>query len=318
MRSIWGTVHPFLSLAACLSLLFCAPAKPPVVRAPPTANQGRAPRVGLALGGGGARGFAEIGVLRVLEQEKIPIDVVVGTSVGSLVGALYADSKSVLDAEFLAVGITEEDLFDYKVLSLFSGGLVKGEKLENLLNTVLKHKTIESLPVPFAAVAVDLKTGQAVAFEHGSIAKAVHASAAIPGVFVPVAWGGTTFVDGGAVDPIPVDVARRKGADVVIAVAIPRPAPKEAPENPVEVAYYSMLLMSGEIARCRAKEADVVLWPDVGDVSFNDFSQKKRLIEAGEAVARRAMPEIRAAIEEKARRMGSDRTVRGSGDQVVR
>jgi NTE family protein len=286
--------------AALASLLACGPKGLPVSAPPLSKAPARAPKVALVLGGGGARGFAEIGVLRVFEQEKIPVDMVVGTSVGSLIGALYCDTGRVLDAEFLAVGIQQEDLFDYKALALLSGGFVKGERLERYLDTHLKHKTIEGLAVPFAAVAVDLKTGQPVAFERGSVAQAVHASCAIPGVFVPVEFGGSTYVDGGIVDPIPADFARQKGADVVIAVAIPKSLPKQVPNNTLELVHYSVTLMQAEIGRLRAKEADLVIYPDVGSLGFTDFSQKKQLMEAGEEAARRALPAIRAAISAKA------------------
>jgi len=258
--------------------------------------------VGLALGGGGARGFSEIGVLRVLEQEKIPIDLVVGTSVGSFIGALYADTGRVLDAEFLAVTVEEEDLFDFRWLSFFSGGFVKGEKLREFLDTHLKNKAIEAFAVPYAAVTVELRTGRAVAFDKGPVAEAVHASCAIPGVFVPVQIAGTTYVDGGVADPVPVDFARARGADVVIAVAIPHQVPTAAPTNPLQVAYHSVTIMSGEIARLRAREADVVISPKVGDIAYDDFTKKKELIEAGEAAAREALPAIHAAIEAKTKR----------------
>ena len=259
------------------------------------------PTIGLALGGGGARGFAEIGVLRVLEQEKIPIDLVVGTSVGSLIGAFYADTGSVLDAEFLAVTVEEEDLFDYGALAFFSGGLVKGERLERFLTTHLKHRTIEEMAVRFAAVATELRTGKTVAFERGAIAPAVHASCAIPGVFVPVQIGGVTYVDGGVTNPIPADIARAMGAHIVIAVAIPAAVPEDVPQNPVAVAYHSTTIMAGEIGRLRAREADVVIEPDVGDVAYDDFSLKKRLIADGEAAARAALPAIRREIWDRTR-----------------
>lgn len=264
------------------------------------------PRVGLALGGGGARGFAQIGVLRVLEAEKIPIDVVTGTSVGSLIGALYADAGSAEGMEKLALWLDEEDLFDYGLLSVFSGGFIKGERLEAFVTTRLRHRTIESLPVPFAAVAADLRTGKAVAFERGAVARAVHASSAIPGVFVPVEIGGRTFVDGGVVNPVPADVARRKGADVVIAVAVPPAVPPNAPSTPFEIAFHAVTIMSAEIGRLCANDADVLIRPDVGDVAYDDFSQKRRLIEAGAAAARRALPAIRAAIAAKTRRVPVD------------
>ncbi len=283
-------------------LLACATQQQPAV-IPPVAMREIPPKVGLALGGGGARGFSEIGVLRVLEQEKIPVSFVAGTSVGSLVGALYADTGKVLDAEFQAVAMQEEDIFDYQALALLSGGLVKGERLEKFLDTRLQHKTIEAMKVPYAAVAVDLLAGKAVAFERGSVARAVHASAAVPGVFVPVEFGGKIYVDGGVTDPVPVDVARRMGADVVIAVSIPEGAPKDRPANPVEVALHAIAIMSSELGALMAKDADVVISPDVAGVAFDDFTQKKRLIEAGETAARLALPAIRAAIAQKTRRV---------------
>jgi NTE family protein len=261
------------------------------------------PKVGLALGGGGARGFAQIGVLRVLEQEKIPVDMVAGTSVGSLVGALFADSGKVLDAEFLAVAVKEDDLFDYQALAFFSGGFVKGESLERFLDTHLKHKTLESMAVPLVAVATDLGSGQTLVLDRGPVARAVHASCAIPGVFVPVEMNGRTVVDGGVTDPIPADVLRQRGAEVVIAVAIPAGVPARKPRTPLEVAYQSALVMAQEIGACRAKEADVVISPDVAGVSFDDFTQKRRLMEAGEEAARRALPAIRRALAEKTRRV---------------
>lgn len=296
------TVHFLLFTFYCALLtvlLACASQRPPEVLPQPAATREVPPKVGLALGGGGARGFAEIGVLRVLEQEKIPVDLVVGTSVGSLIGALYSDTGRVLDAEFQAVAVSEEDIFDYKALAILSGGLVKGERIEQFLNTHLKHKTIETMKIPFAAVAVDLMSGRAVAFERGSVAQAVHASAAIPGVFVPVELGGRIYVDGGVIDPVPVDFARQMGADVVIAVAIPPGPPAARPGNAVEVALQSIALMSAEMGALKAKAADVVITPDVGGVPFDDFNQKKRLMEAGEAAARQALPAIRAALANK-------------------
>lgn len=252
--------------------------------------------VAVALGGGGARGFAEIGVLRVLEQERVPIDLVVGTSVGALVGALYADSGKVLDAEFHAVALTPEDVFDYGALSVFAGGLIRGDKLERFLRKHLKHQNIEDMAVRFAAVAVDLQAGERVVFEKGSAARAVHASAAIPGMFVPVVIDGTTYVDGAVIDPVPAGVARELGADVVIAVAIPPERRPVEPTNMVEIIHRSVMIMADEIGEARAQEADVIIRPEVGSIAFDDFGKKKQLIEAGEAAARAAMPAIRKAL----------------------
>jgi NTE family protein len=290
-----------LSLVPGLLSLSCGGARAPHPQTtPPTPREIR-PKIGLALGGGGARGFAHIGVLRVLEQEKIPIDFIAGTSVGSFVAALYADQGRTLDAEYRALDVQADDLFDYRALAIFSGGMVEGARLEKFLQTHLVHQRIEDMAVPFAAVAVDLKTGSTVVMNHGLAAPAVHASCAIPGVFVPVTIGATTYVDGGVTDPIPSDIARQMGADVVIALGISAPVPEQLPKNPVAVALHAVSVMSVEIARLRAREADVTIWPEVGNVAYDDFSQKKRLIEAGEAAARAALPEIRAAIAKKTR-----------------
>jgi len=263
------------------------------------------PRVGIALGGGGARGFAEIGVLRVLEQEHIPVSIVTGTSVGALVGALYADTGRVLDAEFHAVALQESDIFDYAISSVLSGGLIKGERLEDFLQTRLRNNQIERMALPFAAVAVDLRTGQSMIFTHGPVAPAVHASAAIPGVFVPVTIDGRTYVDGGVVDPVPADAARQLGAELVIAVAIPPDMPQETPTNPLVIAYRAVTMMASLIGDLRAREADLVIRPEVGDVAFDDFSQKKQLIESGEVAARAALPQIRELLRVKTRHEGT-------------
>jgi NTE family protein len=240
-------------------------------------------------------------VLRVLEQERIPVAVVAGTSVGALVGALYADTGRVLDAEFHAVALQEADVFDYALSSVLSGGLIKGDALEEFLRTRLRHQAMEQLALPFAAVAVDLRTGQPMIFTQGPVVSAVHASAAIPGVFVPVTIDGKTYVDGGVVDPVPADAARKLGAEVVIAVAIPPDIPQDTPTNPVVIAYRAVTIMASLIGDLRSHEADVVIRPDVGNAAFDDFSQKKRLIEAGEVAARAALPEIRQAIVAKTR-----------------
>lgn len=291
----------FLYASVIITLLFSACATTGKIEEgkAPQVSKEVLPKVGLALGGGGARGFAEIGVLRVLEQEKIPVDIVVGTSVGSLIGAIYADSGRVLDAEFIAISITDEDIFDYRVFAFFTGGFVKGEKLENFLNNHLKNKNIENLKVRYGAVAVDLRTGQPVLFDRGPVARAVHASCAIPGVFVPVEIGGKVFVDGGVTDPIPVDFAKKKGAEVVIAVVISPALPAVAPKNPIEVAFHAVTIMSSAIGVLGVKAADVVIHPDVGNVAYDDFTQKKKLIEAGEKAAREALPAIREAIKAK-------------------
>ena len=295
------------ALVAALLVCGCASARrelPPLPAPSPPASVEIAPRIGLALGGGGARGFAEVGVLRVLAEERIPVSVIAGTSVGAVIGALYADRPDVFALEYEALAIQERDLLDRSLLSLISGGgYAKGERIESYLGARLAHAAIEDLPLRFAAVATDLTSGATVAFERGPVASAVRASAAIPGIFAPVAINGRLYVDGGVSNPVPADVARRLGAEVVIAVSIPREIPKEPPRTQVGVALQSIAIMAAEIVRCREREADVVVTPEVGDVAFDDFSQKRRLIEAGVAATRAALPEIRRAIAAKTKRV---------------
>ena len=285
-----------LAARACLVLVLLAAPGCGGWRAPGGGPSGPAPRVGIALGGGGARGFAEIGVLRVLEQERIPVEIVVGASVGALVGALYADSGRVLDAEFHAVALQAEHVFDYGALSVFSGGLIRGDRLEAFVRERLRNQNIQDMTLRFAAVAVDLESGKTVTFTRGSAARAVRAAAAIPGLFVPVTINGRPHVDGAVVDPVPVRAARKLGAEFVIAVSIPPEVRPVAPKSMVEIIHRSLSIMANEISEARAREADVVIRPEVGNIAFDDFSKKKELIEAGEAAARAAMPAIHAAL----------------------
>ena len=177
------------------------------------------PKIALVLGGGAARGLAHVGVIRVLEQEKIPIHMIVGTSVGSLIGALYAADPNSLNLEWLAFSIEKEDIFDYSVV-YSKMGPVLGDGLEKFVQTKAKVKNLEQMKIPFFPVATDLNTGQTWVFEKGSVARAVRASSSIPGIFQPVEITAGLYVDGGVTDNLPVDVARAKGADIIIAVNI--------------------------------------------------------------------------------------------------
>jgi NTE family protein len=233
------------------------------------------------------------------------VDLVVGTSVGSLIGALYADTGKVLDLEFTAIGLTEEDIFDSAIFNLPSGGLVKGARLEEFLRRHLRHQKIQEMAIPFAAVAVELWSGRTAVFKTGDVVPAVHASCAIPGIFVPFTYGERVYVDGGVTNPVPASEARKLGADLVIAVAIPPNIRRQETKSPLAIVHQAITVMAAEIGRLRAQEADVVITPEVGDVFFNDFSRKKELIEAGEAAARAAMPAIRAALAARTRAMAS-------------
>jgi NTE family protein len=265
----------------------------------PLATDKPRPKIALVLGGGAARGFAHVGVIRALEQEKIPIDMVVGTSVGSLIGAIYAYDTNSFELEWTAFSLEKDQVFDYGILSAFTSmGLAKGDKLEEFVKSKVLVTNIEDLKLPFAAVATDLNRGTRVVIDHGPVARAVHASSAIPGVFNPVEHQGKLLVDGGVMDNIPISVAREKGADIVIAVDISENVTNFNITNVIDVMVQSINIMFRENVAHKLKDADVVIVPAVGDVGMLDFSQKKRCMQAGIEATQRAMPEIRKAMEE--------------------
>jgi NTE family protein len=254
------------------------------------------PRVALVLGGGAARGFAHVGVIRALEQEKIPIDLIVGTSVGSLIGALYAYDINSFELEWTAFSLEKDDLLDYALLSAGMGP-IKGERLEAFVNKKIPAVNIESLKIPFAAVATDLNRGTRVVLDHGPLARAIRASCAIPGVFQPVEHQNRLLVDGGTVDNLPVAVAREKGADIVIAVDISQNVTNFNITNLVDVTLQAVHIMFSENVRQQRRDADVLIAPAVGNVAMMDFTQKKRLMQAGIEAGQQAAPAIRAAKE---------------------
>jgi NTE family protein len=287
--------HVKLSFILCLFAMLwsCASVQGPTIAGAPR------PKIALVLGGGAARGFAHIGVIRELEQEKIPIDMIVGTSVGSLIGAIYAYDANSFDLEWTAFTLEKDDLFDYGLLTAFTGmGAAKGDKLEAFVKNKVPVQNIEGLKIPFAAVATDLNRGTRVVLDRGSVAKAVRASSAIPGVFNPVEYQGKLLVDGGVIDNIPVSVARERGADIVIAVDISENVTNFNITNLVDVMLQAVNIMAAENAKHQRKEADVLISPAVGNVGMLDFSQKKRCMQAGIEAAQKAMPEIREKIEE--------------------
>jgi NTE family protein len=288
----------WLSIVITLGVLTsCAAHQAPVVTELPR------PKIALVLGGGAARGFAHVGVIRALEQEKIQIDMIIGTSVGSLIGAIYANDLNSFELEWTAFALDKDSLFDYGILSAFTGmGVAKGEKLEEFVKTKIATTNIENLKLPFAAVAADLNRGTRVVLDSGSVAKAVHASSAIPGVFEPVEHQGRLLVDGGVLDNIPISVAREKGADIVIAVDISENLTNFNITNLVDVMLQAVNIMSSENVKYRKKEADVLISPAVGNVAMLDFSQKKRCMQAGIDATQKAMPEIRKKIEEWAKK----------------
>lgn len=293
-----------LAIAALALLLGCQTGPPVAVPQPPVVQVPQEPppkpKIALVLGGGAARGFAHVGVIRVLEQEKIPIDMVVGTSVGSLIGAIYAADLSSFDLEWTAFQLEKDDLFDFGILNAVVGmGFARGDKLEAWVKGHVKTTNIENLKLPFAAVATDLNWGYQVVLDSGPVARAIRASAAIPGVFPPVKHQGKILVDGGVVNNIPISVARAKGADIVIAVDISGNVGNTNITNLLDVSLQATNIMFALNVEHSKKEADLLITPsDIGDIGMLDFTQKKRCMQAGIESTKAALPAIRKVIDD--------------------
>ncbi len=251
-------------------------------------------KLGLALGGGGARGLAHIGVLKVLEEEGLAADFVAGTSVGSLIGALYCCGYGWRELAELARSTNWQDLVTFTVPRL---GLVNARKLERLVDRLTRGRTIEQLPIPFRAVAVDITAGEEVVLDRGAVAQAVRASASIPGIFEPTPWEGRLLVDGGLLDNVPSAVARGLGADVVLAVNLSGERVKShPPENILDVMLYSLeVLIYGQGQRGTAA-ADVQVVPDLAGFSYRNLGRLEEMIERGEQAMRAALPALQRRL----------------------
>ena len=253
-------------------------------------------RVALALGGGAARGFAHIGVIQVLEENGIHPDMVVGTSAGSLVAALYAAGRDGKELEKVAETMDESALTDY-TMPFFSGpGLVRGDALARYVRSETGGRNIDQTKIPLGIVATDVSTGQPIVFRHGDLGTAVRASSAVPGVFFPVEIGRHTYVDGGLSEPVPVRAARGMGADVVIAVDISESPEGQPVGDTVHMLLKTFTIMGHSINELALKEADVVVRPNLMGVSGTDFTDRLKNIRAGRQAALAALPEIKAKI----------------------
>ena len=283
-----------LLVAAAASLGLAACGAQPTRPEPPTPRAApRKPRVALALGGGAARGFAHIGVIKALETSGIGVDVVVGTSAGSVVGALYAAGHGPFELQKLAIQLDEAAVTDW---SLFDRGLIKGEALERFINTHVGGRPIEGLRRRFAAVATDLQSGEPIVFQRGNTGTAVRASSSIPGVFPPVTIGGREYVDGGLVAPIPVRAARGLGADLVIAVDISGRPSGKTKAGSLDVLLDTISIMGGALGKTELAVADVLIRPELRGLPATNFQQRHEAILEGEKAGFAAIPRVREAI----------------------
>lgn len=287
---------------ACVSLLglaACGSTAPPIdtsshVAHSATASTTPAPvRIGLALGGGAAKGFAHIGVIKMLEANGFTPDMVAGTSAGSLVGALYASGMNAFELQANAVALDETAIRD---LQWSANGLVKGQKLQDYVNAQVKNKPLEKLNKPFVAVATRLEDGKRTVFARGNTGQAVRASSSIPGVFEPVLIGTQHYVDGGVVSPVPVDAVRELGADIVVAVDISDKPRGQKPGNLLGTMGQSLAIMGHKLGQAELTRADITIRPKVLDIGPADFAQRSHAIVEGEKAALAVMPQLREQV----------------------
>lgn len=274
------------------------PPSPPGVTEPvppPPVVATRPPRLGLALGGGAARGFAHVGVIQVLEQAGIRPDLVVGTSAGSLVAALYASGMNAAELERAALAMEEATLTDW-TLPFVGRGVLRGEALTRYVRKAVNGKLIEQMQIPLGVLATDLSNGQGIVFRRGDTAQAVRASSAVPGVFSPVGIAGREYVDGGLVAPVPVRQAREMGAEVVLAIDISSAPDGNRADGSLEVLLQTFAIMGQSINRHELADADVVVRPALKGVGSADFAARKRSIEAGRAAMKAALPQLQAQL----------------------
>ena len=274
-----------LTLAGCDKTTKTPPSTTPI--------QAREPVIALALGGGGAKGFAHIGVIKVLESHGIKPKIVTGTSAGSFVGSLYASGKSPYQLQHIALTFKESDIRD---LTLNRQGFIAGQKLQDFVNQHVANKPIEKFPIRFAAVATRLDNGRKADFIKGNAGQAVRASCSIPNVFVPATIGGTQYVDGGLVSPIPVQTAKAMGADLVIAVDISARPTGNQPVSMWGLLDQTLNIMGQQSINQELAQANIVIQPKVGHIGTLDLKASNQTILEGEKAAQLQVKAILQAI----------------------
>lgn len=287
------TIGLLFFLAISISCTLKETQPPPVIPETPVQPPPRPAKIALVLGAGASKGFAHVGVLKILETNKIPIHMIVGTSVGSVVGSFYAYGLNAFELQRLSFSIEQKDIVD---LTIPDNGFIKGEKLEEFVNRILKNTPIEKLKIPFYAVATEIQNGREVLFGRGNTGQAVRASCSIPGVFRPVKIGDKVYVDGGVVSPVAVEAAKRLGADVVIAVDISAGGERTPPVSTIETLLQSIDIMYSKLAAIQLSQADIVIRPKVGHIGSADFLKRHEAILEGEKAAAEALPKITGVI----------------------
>lgn len=253
------------------------------------------PKIGLALGSGGARGFAHLGVLKVLKDEGIPIHLIAGSSMGALVGSFYGAGIEMERLYKLSTAFKRKYFLDFTVPKM---GFIAGKKVKEFIKVFTHGKSIEDLSIPLGIVATDLLTGEKVVFKRGPVSNAVRASISIPGIFVPEKYEGRILVDGGVSDRVPVSVAKEMGADIVIGVDVSMVKRNAEINSIYDVIMQSIDIMSNEIIENRHISADIMICPPVEMYSSRSFINIEDIIALGEEETKKNMPLIKNVIEQ--------------------
>ena len=279
------------------------------------ADEGDRPKIGLALGGGFARGIAHIGVLRVFEEYEIPIDFIAGTSVGALIAATYASGTSLADMERQGSATRFSDFGRWTVSRM---GMATNDRLEDFLHKFTTAKFFHEMKIPLSINATDLLSGSSVHFTEGEIGPALRASCAYPGLFLPVEYQGRILVDGFLTETVPAEAARGMGADIVIGVHLEPGLLRSAPRNTIEVISRSFSILQTAATQVWHSDVDILIEPDVHRVQWDEFVKTPQLVAAGEAAAREAIPRIKEVIMLSATRRLDDRRKRDRRRNIIR
>ena len=255
------------------------------------------PKIGLALGGGGARGLAHIGVIKILEKNKIPIDLIAGSSIGAIIGGFYASGLNIKEIEKIALDIDYHKIFSVLFEPRLKQGLIGGEKIKIFIENYIGKKNFKDCRIPFSAVATNLKTGEIVPLNKGEIAQAIQASISIPLIFKPVKINNQTLIDGELSSPVPVEVVRNMGADIIIAVNLDKYHHTNKKDlNWYDIANNSLSILRYHLAQQNIKNADIVIKVDLKSYWYQFVNGQGKKILAGEKAAKKVIPKLQKII----------------------
>ncbi|GAA0338895.1 patatin-like phospholipase family protein [Bacillus carboniphilus] len=252
------------------------------------------PKIGIALGAGGARGFAHLGVLKALEDAGIKVDMIAGSSMGSIVACFYSSGHSIEWLYTLSKAFRRKYYLDFTVPKM---GFIAGKRIKEFIRLLTHNKNLEDLEIPVSVVTTDIKTGEKVVFTQGPIAEAVRASIAIPGIFVPEKYQGRVLVDGGVVDRVPVSVVKEMGADIVIGVDVSSVRMNEEVNTIYDVIMQSYDIMQMELVRTSELTSDIMICPKVDMYSGRAFTNIEEIINIGEEEAKKQLPIVQDVLD---------------------